>query len=99
MAARAFVAAAVLSGFLPVTVREISGVARVAPAPVAVPTWATDTWPRRADGFMSAWFAACSWNAAPETICETARGFVPKPFTSTPPGDVGWPSEISADAL
>ena len=78
---------------------EISGVARAAPAPVAVPTWATETWPRSAPGRMSAAFAACSCAAAELTISEIARGFVPKPLTSTPPGEVGWPSEIRAVAL
>ena len=43
ISASALAAAVVLSGFVPVTVSEISGVARVAPAPVAVPTCATET--------------------------------------------------------
>ena len=36
--------------------------------------------------------------AAELTISDTAR-VVPYPLTRTPPGEVGWPSEISAVAL
>ncbi len=99
MFASTFAAAAVFSGCAPLTVSEISGVARVAPEPVAVPTCATDTWPRSALGRMSALSAACACAAAELTTCETARGFVPKLFTSAPPGEVGWPSEMRAVAL
>ena len=44
--------------------------------------------------------AACSCAEAELTICETARGFVPKLGDQRRrPGLTGWPSEISADAL
>ena len=81
------------------TVSEISGAARAAPAPVAVPTCAIETWPRNAPEPMppSSRPAACA--DAELVICETARGFVPKLEITAPPGETGWPSEISAVAL
>ena len=59
MFASALAAAAVLIGWVPVTVSEISGLVRVAPAADA-PTCATETCPRIADGLRSARDAACS---------------------------------------
>ena len=98
IAASAFAALAILAATLPCTVSEISGAART-PAPVAAPTVAIETLPRSAPGCMPAMCAAASWAAAELVICETARGFWPKPCRTTPPGETGWPSEISDDAL
>ena len=77
----------------------MSGAARAAPAPVAVPTCAIETWPRNAPEPMPAFFAASSCAEAELVICETARGFVPKLEMTAPPGETGWPSEMSAVAL
>jgi hypothetical protein len=95
----AFAASSVFFGCAPVTVSEISGVARAAPAPDAVPTCETETRPRSAPERSPAVFSASACADAELVICATARGLVPKLAITTPPGETGCPSEISEDAL
>ena len=91
-------ALAILAATFPCTVSEISGAART-PAAVAVPTVAIETLPRSAPGSIPAVCAAESWASAELVISETARGFWPKPCSTTPPGETGDPSEMSDVAL
>ena len=87
-----------LAGFEPWTESSTSGTARRAPAPEPTPTCAEDTFPRSWPGRIPPARAACLIADSERTISPTARGFVAKLWIAPPPGENGWPSEISAFA-